>query len=130
MANDDQEIPTESADNGEAISDLEWMRRRMASSALDSSAAAPESMAVDQDGDDMIGTVDTKPPAEDMDTGRSEDSVAELLKESPRLYLRNLAYSCTMADLEEAFTPFGPIVQVGERAIAVWSEFCSFVPST
>lgn len=117
IANDDDDgLPTESADNGEAISDLEWMRRRMASSALDSETAPRDSIRLDQDEDVTMPIADSKPPVEDADTGPSEDSVAELLKESPRLYLRNLAYSCTTADLEEAFTSFGPIVQVDSES--------------
>lgn len=91
--------------NDEAVSDLEWMRRRMGSSDVETATAAPsnnpETTAAAET--DKIESTAPAPPGE---------SIEDLLAESPRLYLRNLAYSCTTADLEEAFGKFGHVEQV------------------
>lgn len=52
-------------------------------------------------------------------SGDNDDEISDLewmrrrtAVETSRLFLRNLPYSCTVADLEEAFSPFGQLVQV------------------
>lgn len=90
--------------NDEAVSDLEWMRRRMASSALETATPTPSSSNPEPTiaASDQIESTAPLPG----------ESIEDLLAESPRLYLRNLAYSCTTADLEEAFGKFGHVEQV------------------
>lgn len=100
--------PTTEPDSiDDSVSDLEWMRRRMATSALDTDSAGKDAstpIVVDESGPS---------PTEEIPANSTEgDSIAELLEESPRLYLRNLAYSCTTSDLEEAFGKFGNLAQV------------------
>jgi len=103
------EVPPD--DNDDSISDLEWMRRRMAASVLDSSASRPDDEVIAEAPGN--GIADDTSPAASKDPGVTDaETVEELLRESPRLYLRNLPYSCTVADLEEAFSPFGQVVQV------------------
>ncbi|KAF8315877.1 hypothetical protein DL93DRAFT_2096530 [Clavulina sp. PMI_390] len=93
----------------DAVSDLEWMRRRMASSALGSENSAAAENDLPEDARSTNGKTPDEPPAEVP--AEPGESIEDQLKKSPRLYLRNLAYSCTTSDLEEAFAPFGQVVQ-------------------
>lgn len=105
----------------ESLSDIEWMRQRMASSALaqgdlsgamynndihrtDSSVRAQSSTST--------SVVDEKTASPSSTSDAQDDGAETLLKESPRLFLRNLSYSCSISDLEEAFGKFGEVVQV------------------
>lgn len=47
------------------------------------------------------------PPAE-----LPKDPTKETILQTSRLFVRNLAFSCTDADLVEFFSPFGEISQV------------------
>lgn len=93
----------------ETISDFEWMRRRMATSALD---VAPDASILDVPASQDQSASDSPDATTPYQTAPDGESTEELLKESPRLYLRNLAYSCTTSDLDEVFAAFGQIVQV------------------
>jgi RNA recognition motif-containing protein len=42
----------------------------------------------------------------------SKDSPEDIILRTSRLFLRNLAFSCTDADLSELFKPFGDVSQV------------------
>lgn len=105
----------------ESLSDLEWMRRRMASTVLaqgDLSGAMSNNdihrtdSSVRAQASTSTSVVDEK-TAGPSSTSDAQDNEAEtLLKESPRLFLRNLSYSCSISDLEEAFGKFGEVVQV------------------
>ena len=112
----------------DSVSDLEWMRRRMASSALETStasegaasasvapAASTSSPSNPSNPRDLKGKKPSSAPGNtDSNTPdeREEGEVERSLTESPRLFLRNLAYSCSVPDLEEAFGKFGELVQV------------------
>ncbi|OAX43052.1 hypothetical protein K503DRAFT_709237 [Rhizopogon vinicolor AM-OR11-026] len=82
-------IPEELDDN-EAISDLEWMRRRMKSAS-----------------DDEHGDVDHSAVPDEP-----KDSAKDTIMQMSRLFLRNLAFSCTEAGFMGQFRPFGEVTQV------------------
>jgi len=93
-------IPEELDDN-EAISDLEWMRHRMKSA----SDVSPDK--VFEESDDEHGDVDhSAVPDEPRDPAKNA------IMRTSRLFLRNLAFSCTEAELIQQFQPFGEVAQV------------------
>ncbi|KAF9505781.1 hypothetical protein BS47DRAFT_1378243 [Hydnum rufescens UP504] len=83
----------------DTVSDLEWMKRRMGKVVLDDPDAAPRTIH-----QISFIVVDQVPPP--------IDPAVESLAETSRLFVRNLAYSCSTSDLEEAFKPFGDLSQV------------------
>lgn len=111
----DPKIPdTEPIADDDTVSDLEWMKRRMGQVLLDDTDAVASDTGLDfvQSDDDDAGpnekeliNVDQHPPP--------IDPTADSMAETSRLFLRNLAYSCSASDLEEAFKPFGELSQVG-----------------
>jgi multiple RNA-binding domain-containing protein 1 len=42
-----------------------------------------------------------------------QDSTTQTIMQTSRLFLRNLAFSCTEAEIMELFQPFGEVAQVG-----------------
>jgi len=87
-------------DNNETVSDLEWMRRRM-NLASDSS---PDK--VFEQSDDEHEVHQSAVPEE------HEDSTTKTIMQTSRLFLRNLAFSCTENEIMELFQPFGEVAQV------------------
>lgn len=53
---------------------------------------------------------DVNSPAPDREAPK--DPTKETILQTARLFVRNLAFSCTDADLLELFSPFGEISQV------------------
>lgn len=88
-------------DNNEAVSDLEWMRRRMnlASDSL------PDKVFEQSDDEHEV---DQSAVPEEL-----QDSTTKTIMQTSRLFLRNLAFSCTEAEIMELFQPFGEVAQVG-----------------
>ncbi|KAG2125739.1 hypothetical protein DEU56DRAFT_873032 [Suillus clintonianus] len=83
----------------EAVSDLEWMRRRM------NLVSDPPPDQVFEQSDDEHDVNHSTPP--------KEDSAAKTtIMQTSRLFLRNLAFSCTEAEIMERFQPFGKVDQV------------------
>lgn len=87
-------------DNNDAVSDLEWMRRRMN---LESDSSPDK---VFEQSDDEHEVNQSPIPEE------HQDSTTKTIMQTSRLFLRNLAFSCTEAEIMELFQPFGEIVQV------------------
>ncbi|KAG1873347.1 hypothetical protein C8R48DRAFT_753415 [Suillus tomentosus] len=86
-------------DNNEAVSDLEWMRRRM-----NLESDSPPDKVFEQSDDEH--EVKQSPIPEEH-----QDSTTKTIMQTSRLFLRNLAFSCTEAEIMELFQPFGEIVQ-------------------
>ena len=93
--------PSDDQDN-DAVSDLEWMKRHMTQQ-----ASEPE--RVFQQDEDVALT--TKDEAE-APLSQDKDPTTETILQTARLFLRNLAFSCTDTELSELFQPFGEIEQV------------------
>ncbi|KAG8800509.1 histone H2A [Serendipita sp. 398] len=106
----------EAADQGE-VSDMEWMRRRMRVSQVDDGDMREEKMfeQSDEDEDDrMQGVEETaQEPKAQQPTGEvSSDPTREAILSNGRLFVRNLAFSCTEQELSTHFATFGEIEQV------------------
>ncbi|OAX34701.1 RNA-binding domain-containing protein, partial [Rhizopogon vinicolor AM-OR11-026] len=95
------DVIPEGPDDNEAISDLEWMRRRMKSV----SDASPDK--VFEQSDDEHEDVDHSAVPDEP-----KDPAKDTIMQTSRLFLRNLAFSCTEAELMEQFQPFGEVAQV------------------
>ncbi|KAG6828468.1 hypothetical protein H0H92_007834 [Tricholoma furcatifolium] len=101
----------------EAISDLEWMRRRMGNSSTvdekafeqsDDEDGAPHSTTkISVKDTDPKPTTEPEPPQEEK-----QDPTVETILSTSRLFVRNLAFSCSEEELVELFSPFGELVQV------------------
>ncbi|OAX36993.1 hypothetical protein K503DRAFT_771929 [Rhizopogon vinicolor AM-OR11-026] len=91
----------EGQDDNEAISDLEWMRHRMKSA----SDASPDKV-FEQSGDEHGDVDHSAVPDEPRDLAK------DTILQTSRLFLRNLAFSYTEAELMEQFQPFGEVAQV------------------
>ncbi|KAF9221790.1 hypothetical protein BS17DRAFT_710679 [Gyrodon lividus] len=89
-------------DVDETISDLEWMKRRI------SRQISGSDKVFQQDGDD--NEVNSKP--EVAEPAQEKDPAKETIQQTSRIFIRNLAFSCTDAELLELFRPFGEIAQV------------------
>ncbi|KAF7984579.1 hypothetical protein HWV62_13803 [Athelia sp. TMB] len=98
----------------EGISDLDWMKRRMTQAA--DVALVPEK-AFEQSDDEGEG-IKVAPTEEkqlantSQDPHPPEDPTISTILETSRLFLRNLAFACTEAELTELCEPFGQISQV------------------
>ncbi|KAG2337556.1 RNA-binding domain-containing protein [Suillus weaverae] len=87
-------------DNNEAVSDLEWMRRRMNLV----SDSLPDK--VFEQSDDEHEVNQSAAPEE------HQDLTTKTIMQTSRLFLRNLAFSCTEAEIMELSQPFGEVAQV------------------
>ncbi|KAF5381862.1 hypothetical protein D9757_008341 [Collybiopsis confluens] len=91
--------------NEEGLSDMEWMRRRMTDK-----ADAEEKVYFQSDDEE-----DTQKPAEKPSLKKPEeakDPTKETILQTSRLFLRNLAFSCTDSDLSTLCSRFGELSQV------------------
>ncbi|KAF8055239.1 hypothetical protein FPV67DRAFT_1612778 [Lyophyllum atratum] len=91
----------------ETISDLDWMKQRM-SKAADVVEKAFE-QSDDEEGPEQALPAKEQQPAEPE---APKDPTVETILQTARLFVRNLAFSCTDTDLLELFKPFGEISQV------------------
>ncbi|PPQ82773.1 hypothetical protein CVT25_009268 [Psilocybe cyanescens] len=91
------------------MSDLEWMRQRM------SAAVDVEERVFEQDEEDggqpEKKTVTASVPIT-VDASQPVDPTKETILQTSRLFVRNLAFSCTDEELAELFRPFGQISQI------------------
>jgi multiple RNA-binding domain-containing protein 1 len=102
-------VDHETNEKDENISDIDWMRRHMSKTVDDEQSVEklPEVRFNKRLSSSVLS--DTKQPlAEDTTT----DSTTDTILQTSRLFLRNLAFSCSDADLLELFKPFGEISQV------------------
>ncbi|TFK67242.1 hypothetical protein BDN72DRAFT_771006 [Pluteus cervinus] len=88
----------------DSISDLDWMRRHT------KKGVEEEEKAFEQSDDEMGGGAKTD--ANGIVPELSADPTKRGILETGRLFLRNLAFSCSDADLLELFKPYGDIAQV------------------
>ncbi|KAJ6615636.1 hypothetical protein B0H10DRAFT_2164825 [Mycena sp. CBHHK59/15] len=86
----------------EGLSDLDWMKRRM------SKNVNVVEKAFEQSDDED----DAPLPVNLATVERPQDPTKETILQTSRLFVRNLAFSCTDADLLELFSPFGDVSQV------------------
>ncbi|KAF8654742.1 hypothetical protein AX16_003397 [Volvariella volvacea WC 439] len=96
-----EEVPEPSM---EGLSDMEWMKRHM------SSKVEAEDKAFEQSDDEM--DVDERPAEEVAEPEPPKDPTKETIRQTARLFLRNLAFSCTTEDLTELFQRYGELIQV------------------
>ncbi|KAL4077970.1 hypothetical protein J3A83DRAFT_4218429 [Scleroderma citrinum] len=95
------EVKSQDNRDNDAISDLEWMKRRMTQQ-----VSEPEVFQQDEDEDGTARDEAEPPPMQD------KDPMTETILQTARLFLRNLAFSCTDTELHELFRPFGEVEQV------------------
>ncbi|KAF9261016.1 RNA-binding domain-containing protein [Marasmius fiardii PR-910] len=100
---DDEPVNAEM--NEEGLSDMDWMRRRMSKHVDD-----VEKVYEQSDGEVCGDNPKAKSPTPQPE--KPEDPTKETILQTGRLFVRNLAFSCTKSDLEEIFNPFGTISQV------------------
>ncbi|KAJ7771764.1 hypothetical protein B0H16DRAFT_1451806 [Mycena metata] len=110
VSSNDMDVDTEPA-REEGLSDLDWMKRRMSKNADVVEKAFEQSD--DEDADPTASTSlapAAPPPVAPVEPPK--DPTTETILQTSRLFVRNLAFSCTDADLLEFFSPFGEISQV------------------
>ncbi|KAJ7590213.1 RNA-binding domain-containing protein [Mycena floridula] len=89
----------EGDNNGEGMSDLDWMKRHM-------------TKGYEQSDDEDHDQEEPEPEPEPIEKPADKDPTSTTILQTARLFVRNLAFSCTQAELEELFSPFGTISQV------------------
>ncbi|TFK50581.1 hypothetical protein OE88DRAFT_1631205 [Heliocybe sulcata] len=90
----------------EGMSDLEWMRRRMKNVQVEEKAFE-QSDEEDNEGQDTEEQLDREPEAEEP-----KDPNKETILQTSRLFVRNLAFSCTEDELRQLFESYGEVSQV------------------
>ncbi|KDR77991.1 hypothetical protein GALMADRAFT_118866 [Galerina marginata CBS 339.88] len=90
------------------LSDLEWMRQRM------SKAVDVEERVFEQSDDE--DNPQSKKQVEEVvaatEPSPAQDPTKQTILQTSRLFVRNLAFSCTDEELAELFQPFGEISQI------------------
>ncbi|KAI6118428.1 hypothetical protein F5141DRAFT_1194724 [Pisolithus sp. B1] len=84
----------------DSVSDLEWMKQRMTHQ-----ISQPEKVFQEDEDQDQNRIEDAPRP-------QDEDPTKATILQTGRLFLRNLAFSCTDVELRELFQSFGEIDQV------------------
>ncbi|KAG1767362.1 hypothetical protein EV702DRAFT_1203736 [Suillus placidus] len=87
-------------DYNEAVSDLEWMRQRMNLV----SDSLPDKVFEQSDDEHEVNQSAVPEEYQDLST--------KTIMQTSRLFLRNLAFSCTEAEIMELSQPFGEVAQV------------------
>ncbi|KIP06573.1 hypothetical protein PHLGIDRAFT_106837 [Phlebiopsis gigantea 11061_1 CR5-6] len=98
---DDGEAPDASPEN-EAASDMDWLKRHTKSSLDISESANQDFVQSDEDMEDA--------PAEPPKSS-PQDEAKSIILQTGRLFLRNLAFTCTDEELLDVFKPFGEVSQ-------------------
>ncbi|KAF7352281.1 Multiple RNA-binding domain-containing protein 1 [Mycena venus] len=91
----------------EGLSDMDWMKRHMSKN-----ADVVEKAFEQSDDEDLDPQPPSAVPAAITSAEPPKDPTKETILQTSRLFVRNLAFSCTEADLLEFFSPFGEISQV------------------
>ncbi|KAH6890843.1 rRNA primary transcript binding protein [Coprinopsis sp. MPI-PUGE-AT-0042] len=91
----------------EGLSDMEWLRRRMTEK-VDQVDSKMFEQSDDEDGPSKKKVEPTAPAAEPQHV----DPVVETIRQTARLFVRNLTFSCTEDELLELFRPYGTIAKV------------------
>lgn len=111
-----------SEEDDQPKSDMDWLRSKTSrllglldeEEQAESSPrpAAPANNTVEPIEEDESDEVEETPVAEEPAEEKDYNADVELIRISGRLFLRNLAYDATEADLETIFAPFGKIDEV------------------
>ena len=110
--------PRDALVNDEAVSDLEYMRRRMKRTLADVGSDADQKEKVwEQDEEDQdapeVGQAEEGPEeARIVDTPAEEDADAAVVLSTGRLFVRNLPFKALSKELEELFATCGEVSQV------------------
>ncbi|EIN05691.1 RNA-binding domain-containing protein [Punctularia strigosozonata HHB-11173 SS5] len=111
-ASPDRNVDPTGADDGDqenvGMSDMDWLKKHMSKRVEEVEA---EKAFEQSDEEDSMDTQDRNKEA-DQAPLEPEDPTRRTILETSRLFLRNLAFTCTEADLEEHFRRFGAISQV------------------
>ncbi|EAU87398.1 rRNA primary transcript binding protein [Coprinopsis cinerea okayama7 len=102
-----EDKPEASAEQ-EGLSDMEWMRRRMTANVDKVNTAVFEQSDDEEDGKKDAGE---KEEVVEAAPARPEDPTEETIRQTARLFVRNLTFSCTEEELLELFSPFGNVVK-------------------
>jgi multiple RNA-binding domain-containing protein 1 len=100
----------------EGLSDLEWMRRRM----KENVETAEEKAFLQDEDPEAAGSTKSSVAGDDGPPLELTDSNRNIISQTGRLFVRNLAFSCTENELRDLFSSHGNISQV--RA---WAGFCT-----
>ncbi|KAI8913436.1 hypothetical protein EDD86DRAFT_187584 [Gorgonomyces haynaldii] len=100
------------------LSDMEYLRRKMTmKEEKEEMYVHPSRLQLLQE-DGQVGEIVNKfQQSKEVEVVEAEyieepQDPIEIIQDTGRLLVKNLAYTCTMQDLEELFTPFGQIVEV------------------
>ncbi|KIJ47176.1 hypothetical protein M422DRAFT_132924, partial [Sphaerobolus stellatus SS14] len=89
----------------DAVSDLEWMKNRMAS-------GIRELKEFEQSDDEEKKEPSKDPTAMSVDEPLDpNETTRQTILQTGRLFLRNLTFSCTSEEIQELFSQYGPIEQ-------------------
>ena len=95
-----QGVPKDtSEETQQGLTDIEWMRKRMKGSVVD--ADSPEKVFEQSDSEE-----------DNQRVSEEKDPNEETILCTARLFVRNLTFTCTEAELRPLFQPFGAVSQV------------------
>ncbi|KZT68334.1 RNA-binding domain-containing protein [Daedalea quercina L-15889] len=97
-------------DASAAVSDMDWFKQRTRA-VLDEPTAATE-RAFEQSDDEEGGAEKGSSEESEEEPPPPPDPVKSTILQTSRLFLRNLAFSCTEDELRELFEPHGTVSQV------------------
>ncbi|EPQ55616.1 hypothetical protein GLOTRDRAFT_75766 [Gloeophyllum trabeum ATCC 11539] len=89
----------------EGISDLEWMKRRM-------KAVAVEEKVFEQSDEENVDEEEDPEEEDQTKGGKDMDPNRGTIMQTSRLFVRNLAFSCTEDELRDLFQQYGEVNQV------------------
>lgn len=92
------------AESPDGLSDMEWMKRRMKQDVEDAGAASDKVFEQSDDEEQGVDAMDVQTEVKDL--------AKETILQTARLFVRNLPFSCTEAELRDLFQPFGEVSQV------------------
>ncbi|KIY44859.1 hypothetical protein FISHEDRAFT_18891, partial [Fistulina hepatica ATCC 64428] len=106
--------PDQPAQNDTALSDIEWMKRHM------SRAIAVDDKAWEQSDEENVGDIRADleetnvadAPSPNAPAAPDADQNYAIIQQTRRLFVRNLAFTCTEEDLRALFMPFDANVVV------------------
>ncbi|KAF9334647.1 hypothetical protein BG006_001777 [Podila minutissima] len=104
--------------NNSEVSDLDWLKSRMAKPAEESKEEAKEDNESKDDSDSEMVAPPPKiaqtPPNRPViiSAEEEEENAKNLIADTGRLFVRNLPYTCTEEDLRKLFEKFGPLSEV------------------
>lgn len=103
----------------EPLSDLEWMRKRMSNFVDQEDKVFEQSDEEVQDNNHVclcifpVHNFDLfQPGTQVIESAPAINVIKETILQTSRLFVRNLAFSCTEEELDDLFRPFGEIVEV------------------